>query len=92
VAVDFREDTPEIFTFGGVIARGFRRRPVIEHHPDRLFLERRVQLQELVESQQPRRLRRVFVSPVPHQRDVLSQNLSELAPFSTGHLGLNQEA
>ena len=47
MAVDFREDTLDIFTFGGVIARGFRRRPVIKHHPDRLFLERRIKLQEL---------------------------------------------
>ena len=84
VTKDFREDMPEIFSFGSVIARGFRRRPVIEHRPDRLFLERRVQLQELVKSQQPGRLRSVFVSPVPHQRDVLSQNLSQHAAERPG--------
>jgi hypothetical protein len=50
VTEDFREDTPEIFTFGSVIACGFHRRPVIEYHLDWLFLDRRVQLQELVKS------------------------------------------
>jgi hypothetical protein len=61
-----RKDALQLFAFGGVIARGFRRRPVFEHHLDRLILEYRVQLEKPVEPHEPHRLCGVFVTPVAH--------------------------
>ncbi|MCY1247639.1 hypothetical protein D9M72_609880 [compost metagenome] len=79
MAEDFRKDPLQLFALVRMIARGFRRRPVFKHYPERLILKSRIQLQEPVEPGEPHRLRGVFVTSVAHQRDVLGHHFAQHA-------------
>jgi len=78
------ELTAQLLTIGGMLRRGARSSPTLQHDSRRRLGELRVLLQEAIEAQEPASLRVVAVPSCAHQCDVIAHQATQDAAEGRG--------